>query len=166
MNRAFLLCVAVFPKKMCMQWTRLIINVCWPSWNYQLMYSHNVETAFGCVIWVPVRILHHYDDVIMGAIASQITSLRIVYSTDYSKADQRKHQSSASLALCGEFTEDRWIPLTNGQWRGKCSTKGNWLTSDWGLAKHTCVCELCHHWFSCLPAVLCLLNPYEQTCEI
>ena len=35
----------------------------------------------------------------MGAIASQITSLTIVYSTVYSDADQRKHQSSASLAF-------------------------------------------------------------------
>ena len=43
--------------------------------------------------------LSHYDDVIMGAIASQITSLTIVYSTDYSDADHRKHQSSASLAF-------------------------------------------------------------------
>ena len=36
----------------------------------------------------------------MGMIASQITSLTIVYSTVYSDADQRKHQSSASLAIC------------------------------------------------------------------
>ena len=35
----------------------------------------------------------------MGVIASQITSLTIVYSTVYSDADQRKHQSSASLAF-------------------------------------------------------------------
>ena len=35
----------------------------------------------------------------MSAIASQITSLAIVYSIVYSKADQRKHQSSASLAF-------------------------------------------------------------------
>ena len=35
----------------------------------------------------------------MGAIASQITSLTIVYSTVYSGADQSKHQSSASLAF-------------------------------------------------------------------
>ena len=41
----------------------------------------------------------HYDDVIMGAIASQITSLTIVYSTVYSGADQSRHQSSASLAF-------------------------------------------------------------------
>ena len=41
----------------------------------------------------------HYGDVIMGAMASQITSLTIVYLTVYSDADQRKHQSSASLAF-------------------------------------------------------------------
>ena len=35
----------------------------------------------------------------MGPIASQITSLTIVYSTVYSDADQRKHQRSASLAF-------------------------------------------------------------------
>ena len=35
----------------------------------------------------------------MGAIASQITSLTIVYSAVYSDADQRKHESSASLAF-------------------------------------------------------------------
>ena len=40
-----------------------------------------------------------YDDVIMGAKASQITSLTIVYSTVYSGADQSRHQSSASLAF-------------------------------------------------------------------
>ena len=39
----------------------------------------------------------------MGAIASQITSLTIIYSTVYSDADQRKHQSSAPLAFV------RWI---------------------------------------------------------
>ena len=41
----------------------------------------------------------HYSDVIMGAMASQITSLTIVYSTVYSGADQRKHQSSVSFAF-------------------------------------------------------------------
>ena len=41
----------------------------------------------------------HYNDVIMSAMASQITSLAIVYSTVYSGTDQRKHQSSASLAF-------------------------------------------------------------------
>ena len=41
----------------------------------------------------------YYNGVIMGAIASQITSLTIVYSPDYTDEDQRKHQSSASLAF-------------------------------------------------------------------
>ena len=36
----------------------------------------------------------------MGAMAPQITSLAIVYPTVYSGTDQRKYQSSASLAFC------------------------------------------------------------------
>ena len=42
----------------------------------------------------------------MGAMAFQITSLTIVYSTFYSGIDQRKHQSSASLAFVRGI--DRW----------------------------------------------------------
>ena len=42
---------------------------------------------------------YHYNDVTMDSIASQITSLTIVYSAVYSGADQRKHQSSTSLAF-------------------------------------------------------------------
>ena len=41
----------------------------------------------------------HHSEVIMGAMASQITSLTIVYSNVYSGAEQRKHQSSVSLAF-------------------------------------------------------------------
>ena len=47
----------------------------------------------------PCNHLLHYNDVIMGTMASQITSFTIVYSTVYSGIDQRKHQSSASLAF-------------------------------------------------------------------
>ena len=39
------------------------------------------------------------SDVIMGTMTSQITSLTIVHSTVYSGADQRKYQSSVSLAF-------------------------------------------------------------------
>ena len=46
--------------------------------------------------------INHYSDFMIGAMASQFTSLSIVYSTVYSGTDQRKHQSSASLAfVCG-----------------------------------------------------------------
>ena len=41
----------------------------------------------------------HYNDLIMGLMASQIPSLTIVYSVVYSGADQRKHQNSVSLAF-------------------------------------------------------------------
>ena len=62
----------------------------------------------------------HYNDVIMTTMASQITSLTVVYSTVYSDADQRKHQSSASLAFVWGIYRDRWILRTKGQLRGKC----------------------------------------------
>ena len=42
---------------------------------------------------------HNYSDVIMSAMTSQITSFSIVCWTICSDTDQRKHQSSASLAF-------------------------------------------------------------------
>ena len=59
----------------------------------------------------------HYNDVIMGATASQITSLTIVYSTVYSAysgADQLKHQSSASLAFVRGI--HRWPVNSTHKW--------------------------------------------------
>ena len=53
-------------------------------------YTH--EIIFGSVS-------QHYNDVIMGVMASQITSLTIVYSTVYSCTNQRKYQSSVWLAF-------------------------------------------------------------------
>ena len=54
--------------------------------------------------WMSVRV--HHNDVIMSTMASKITSLTIVYSSVYSGADKRKHQSSASLAFVGGI--HRW----------------------------------------------------------
>ena len=54
--------------------------------------------------------LYHYNDVIMGMIASQINSLTIVYSTIYSDTDQRKHQSSTSLAFVRGI---HWRPVNS-----------------------------------------------------
>ena len=65
----------------------------------------------------------HYIDVIMTTIASQITSLTVVYSTVYSDADQRKHQSSASLAFVWGIHRD--------QLRGKCF---HLMTSSWRIS--------------------------------
>ena len=54
----------------------------------------------------------HYSDAIMGAMASQITSLTIVCSTVYSGADHQTTKAPRHWPLCGEFTGDRWIPQT------------------------------------------------------
>ena len=69
---------------------------------------HNIQVIYSIcddfICGVDLNHASYYNDVIMGAIASQITSLTIVYSIVYSDADQRKHQSSASLAfVTGEF---------------------------------------------------------------
>ena len=45
------------------------------------------------------QVWYNYNAVIMGAMASQIIGLAIVYSIVYSGADQRKRQSPASLAF-------------------------------------------------------------------
>ena len=74
------------------------LSSCW----YQILNAttlmwHQSEGHGGC----------HYCDVIMSAMASQITSASIVYSTVCSSVDQIKHQSSASLTFVREFTGDR-----------------------------------------------------------
>ena len=74
------------------------------------MDSDNVNICFFVCLssWVYIRDIIlitpldaiasvHYDDVTMGGMASQISSLTIVYSTVYSSAD-KKHQSPSSLA--------------------------------------------------------------------
>ena len=55
----------------------------------------------------PLQRVQHYDDVIMGAMVSQITSLTIVYPTVYSGVDQSKYQSSASLAFVHKWPVTR-----------------------------------------------------------
>ena len=96
-------------------------------------------TKFYDVTWQ-----HHYNDVIMTTVTSQITSLTVVYSTVYSDADQRKHQSSASLAFVWGIHRDRWIPRTKGQLHGKCF---HLMTSSWlghnGLIMISIITWLC-----------------------
>ena len=65
-----------------------------PLWIYDVFRNRFTTNATRRQL-----IVRHDNDVIMGTIASQITSLTIVYSIVYSDADQRKHQSSASLAF-------------------------------------------------------------------
>ena len=66
-------------------------------------HNQNITISVACFILCDKsdQKVSHYNDVIMSAMASQITSLTIVYSTNYSGADKKhqKYQSSASLAF-------------------------------------------------------------------
>ena len=75
----------------------------------------------------------HYNDVIMGTIASQITSLTIVYSIVIQTQIKENIKAPRHWPLCGEVTGDRWIPHTNGQLRGKCFhlMTSSWRSSVW-----------------------------------
>ena len=63
------------------------------------IYVHSLSFLFTEITKAVKKVLSHGRQGIMATIASQITSLTIVYSTVYSDVDQRKHQSSASLAF-------------------------------------------------------------------
>ena len=76
-------------------------------------------TTAHCYLYITSRQddkkwLKHYNDAIMDAIASQITSLTIVYSTVYSGADQRKNGSSAENVSIWWRHHDM-IPEQNGR---------------------------------------------------
>ena len=107
--------------------------------TFQMQQFHNQPPHHYCyprVFIEPISrrgCLVHYIDVIMTTMASQITSLTVVYSTVYSDADQRKHQSSASLAYVGGIHRDRWIPRTKGQLRGKCFHLMTSSCVDWKI---------------------------------
>ena len=83
----------------------------WISFNWALLNGESVvrvswyTPSLWSVIqghlgnWWSRKDTIHYSDVIMSTMASQIIGISIVYSTVCLGADQRKHQSSASLAF-------------------------------------------------------------------
>ena len=71
-------------------------------------------TRAWCLVVCHICRFDHYGDVIMAAMASQITSLTIICSNVYSGADQREHQKLRVTGLCagnspmtGEFPAQR-----------------------------------------------------------
>ena len=73
-------------------------------------YRRTQSTTHFCdngLTTVAITFVNHYNGVIMTTVASQITSLTVAYSSVYTFADQRKHQSSASLFGTGEFPAQR-----------------------------------------------------------
>ena len=92
-----------------------VINVLVSGFSHQHCSDSKPDmppTACFKIVWSlrhQIIINHnHYSDVIMSAIAAQITSVLVVYSTICWSTDQRKRQRSASLGFVREFTGDRW----------------------------------------------------------
>ena len=92
-------------------WNKSVLRL-WNSLHQEYIWSGTSLWSFcnmQVIVWNPhITKLRqswrhyqmvHYNDVIMSAMASQITSLMIVYSTVCSGADKKKHQSSAPLAF-------------------------------------------------------------------
>ena len=93
--------------------------VCSSTSQWWHIHCHDRVMAWECF---------HYDDVIMSAIVSQITSLTLVYLTFIRAQIKVNIKAPCHWPLCGEFTGDRWIPRTKGQLRGKCF---HMMTSSW-----------------------------------
>ena len=79
----------------------------------------------------------------MGTVASQITSLMIVYPTLYSDEDQRKHQSSTSLAF------------VRGIHRGPVNSLHKWPVTRKMFPFHDIIM---HHGSDNTPTIPCLIT--------
>ena len=101
----------------------------WLTWKSNCCYCHLNMIAHSILLVLRLeKCFYHYSDVIMTTIASQITSFTIVYSIVYSDADQRKHQSSASLAFVWGI--HRW-PVNSQHKRPVTRKCFHLMTSSW-----------------------------------
>ena len=88
-------------------------GVCWnkinnylfilPTTSMCVVNNFVYKQGNGCGHAIEKR-AEHYSDVIMGAMASQITSITIVYSTVYSDTDHKNIKAPRHWPLCGELT--------------------------------------------------------------
>ena len=75
-----------------------LFTLCYAEWTYNLACrSYKPDKS---PTMVTENVVVHYIDVIMTTVASQITSLVVVYSIVYSGADERKHQKLCVTGLC------------------------------------------------------------------
>ena len=84
----------------------------WPGWRLMIFINHGERfvLSFGLEPIIRCCRLKNCNAVIMRAMASQITSLTIVYSSIYSGTDRRKHRNSASLPFVGGI---HWWPVNS-----------------------------------------------------
>ena len=92
----------IYKRTMSLSWTK---SSQWVSIGICCMCPLGVigQHPFMLMLWLTIlslkTYLDHYSDVMISAMASQITSLSIVYWIVSLGTDQRKHQSSISLAF-------------------------------------------------------------------
>ena len=85
----------------------LVLCVCYDTKpDMDNMHAPHKPMLLHVAKWVPscqiqtAQWFHHYDDVIMTMLASQITSLTVVYSIVYSGVNQRKTSKLRVTGLC------------------------------------------------------------------
>ena len=87
--------------------------------DVNMLYNGNFENGAKRI---------HYGDVIMGAVASQITKSRLLTQAFIRAQINENIKAPCHWPLCKEFTGDRLISRTKGQLRGKCF---HLMTSSW-----------------------------------
>ena len=136
------------------------------------LYSCWIVPVGGVVVSNSLQWRHN------GAIASQFTSLMIVYSTVYSGADQRKHQRSASLAFVrgihrGPVNSPHKWPVTRKMFpfddviMYRASATTNCITSQELYTRFALYCELVMFNFTHIrqgyfPDTGAILRPYNK----
>ena len=121
-----------------------------------------------------IGLTFHYSDVILSTMAYQITSLTIIYSTVYSGADQRKHQSSASLAFVWGIHRWQVNSLHKGPVMRKIFPFDDAIMPSWLIAR-LCVfwehfmkidCAIGNHTASCAPSYKYAMMDHEWEAKI
>ena len=92
--------------------------------------------------------VNHYSDVIMSAMATQSPASRLFPQPFVRALIKQNIKAPRHWPLWGESNGHRWIPLTKGQWRGKCF---HLMTSSWSWllmlilepAFSGTICQLC-----------------------
>ena len=99
----------------------MYVKLPWP-----LITLYLLQTGIGIFRSVEATDVIHYSDVIMSAMASQITGVSMVCSTVCLGADQRKHQTPRHWPLWGEFTGDQVTGEFPSQWASNVEHVSVW----------------------------------------
>ena len=101
-------------------------------WSFDVVLDDSFNDETLCLMFTNLHKLKHYNAVIMGAMAFQITNLTIVYSTVYSGADQRKTSKLRVTGLCaGKSPVTGEFPAQRASYAEYCF---HLMTSSWHLS--------------------------------